>query len=100
YADSLPEATSGWAPGNIETYPVTFSEKSLAVLREATDEPRLMALIEQMLAYDPRPTSQRKARPLGDPASEGKPFAFRILDYDIHWQIRGGGIHVTEVIRL
>ena len=30
---------------------------------------------------------------------EGRRFAFRVLDLDVHWEIRSGGIRVVEVRR-
>lgn len=102
YADSIPEASEGWARGEIARYPVIFSPKSLAILAELSPEkfPRLKELIEQMLAWDPRPTSQRRAMPIEDDKSAGLQFGFRISDFDVQWQIRGEGIYVLDVLRV
>lgn len=95
FADRIAEATEGWAAGDIARYPVTFSEKARAQI-----EPRKLRLIEQMLEWDPRPTSQRKAHPLGEASSEGMRFAFRVLEYDVKWEVRGGNPYVEEFVRL
>ncbi len=98
FADRIEGASSGWAEGEIARHPVEFSPESLAVVEGARERhPRLKALLEQMLEWDPRPTSQRRAYPPGEAASEGKPFAFRVLEFDVHWRIRSGVFHVTEI---
>ena len=94
YADAIPQANAGWAAETIERHPVAFSTESLATL---DSDPHLKALIEQMLEWDPRPTSQRRAAPLGDPESEGLKFAFRVLDVDVHWQIRNSSLYVHQI---
>ncbi len=84
YADSVPEARSGWVEGEIPRYAVRFLEEPLQKARELN----LQELIEETLAWDPRPRSQRERHPAGDPASEGKRFAFRLKQADIHFEIR------------
>ena len=99
YADCVREANAGWIKSEIERFPVVFSEASLLVLTEVIHPPQLKLLIEQMLELDPRPTSQRRAHPIGHPGSEGMKFAFRVLDFDVHWVIRGLGICVENIIK-
>ncbi len=99
YTDSLPDADSAWADGKIPRYPVVFSETSLADLATlAGDTPPSPGLIEQMLQWDPRPASQRRAWPVTDAQSDGKPFAFRVQGIDVKWEIRQGTIHVTAIV--
>lgn len=101
YADCIPAATSGWASDTIQRYRVTFSDASARSLAEAARaEPRLPELITQMLALDPRPTSQRLAAPLDAVATEGRRFAFRVLGHDVRWEVKAGAIHVLEVLPL
>lgn len=100
YADSIPGASSGWAQGDIQRYAVAFSPASLDFLNGNTCHPRLMPLVQQMLEWDPRPTSQRKASPINAKSSSGLKFAFRILDCDVQWEIRDGGMYVTEIRNL
>ncbi|MGZ3650968.1 MAG: tRNA (N6-threonylcarbamoyladenosine(37)-N6)-methyltransferase TrmO [Bdellovibrionota bacterium] len=94
YADSLPHATSGWANEELQRYPVEFSPESLETL---AGEPRLKELLEELVSWDPRPTSQRSAMPLRDGANEGKTFRFRLLGFDVEWQIVNGN---PKVLRL
>jgi tRNA-Thr(GGU) m(6)t(6)A37 methyltransferase TsaA len=108
YADVISEASSGWADSTIPKYFVTFSEKSLQYLRELqapTKEPLSMErsaddwerLIRQTLEWDPRPTSQRRAKPIESPETEGLAYGLRIQDMEVQWEIRDGGIHITEL---
>jgi tRNA-Thr(GGU) m(6)t(6)A37 methyltransferase TsaA len=95
YADSIGDASGGWAEGEIPRYAVTFSDAALA--RLGGDE-RLRALIMQMLEWDPRPTSQRRAMPIGAPESEGKAFGFHVRDFDVKWVVRAGAIYVADLV--
>jgi tRNA (adenine37-N6)-methyltransferase len=100
YADAIPDATAGWAEGEIRRYPVEFSPAALeSICRSGVARhPRLRELVLQLLEWDPRPRSQRSAIPMEDAASEGKRFGFRILDFDVQWEIRGGGVYVVALL--
>ncbi len=102
FADRIEEANSGWIQSTIQRYPVSFNAESLALIEQvaSSEQAGIKELIEQMLAFDPRPTSQKKAAPLTSPSSQGMKFAFRILNLDVRWQIIDGSIHVIEVLRL
>ncbi len=99
YADRIEGANSGWTVEDSTKLPVTFSDESAQALSRAGGL-HAKGLIHQMLERDPRPASQRRAVPIGDPGSEGRPFAFRVLDFDVKWEIRGGGAHVKELVLL
>jgi tRNA-Thr(GGU) m(6)t(6)A37 methyltransferase TsaA len=92
YADSIPEASSGWAKSEIPRYKITFDPGSLENTR-----PGFKELVEQVLEWDPRPRSQRKAMPIENTANEGKEFAFHIGDYDVRWKIINKAIHVIRI---
>lgn len=94
YADSIADATSGWADSEIRKYKVSFDAGASHPL---TDRDR--KVLTQILEWDPRPTSQREAMPIEDPAQEGKTFAFRFGDFDVHWKISQGSIQVTQVLQ-
>lgn len=97
FADRIDQANGGWAGTQIRRYGVSFSERALKVI-ESQNDPRLKALIEEMLSWDPRPTSQRRAMPIEDPATEGKIFGFRIFSYDVQWEVRAQEIAVVDLI--
>jgi tRNA-Thr(GGU) m(6)t(6)A37 methyltransferase TsaA len=105
YADIISDATAGWAEGEIPKYAVTFSEAARAFVAKLEDRSPteqsaadLQRLITQTLEWDPRPTSQRRAMPIGKPESEGLAFGLRIQDVEVKWQIRDGGILVTALM--
>ena len=100
FADRIAEANGGWAEGEITRHPVSFSAKSLELLDQlsAVEYPRLKLLITQMLEWDPRPTTQRRAKPIQDPAMHGQEFFFRVSDFDVRWQIVDQAIHVLDLI--
>ena len=102
FADRIDEANAGWAHTDIVRYPVRFSSESLRVIEKLSEGPypQLKTLIEQMLELDPRPTSQRRAAPLSAPASESMKFAFRVLDFDVHWQVLEGSPYVLQILPL
>ncbi len=106
YVDCIPEARGGWTETRIPKYPVHFSDESLVQINEAASRNashyrgNLKRLIEQMLELDPRPTSQRKSMPIENESHEGKAFAYRMLDFDVKWEIQKGGVWVRELKRL
>ncbi len=100
YADAIPEATSGWASERIARTPVLFSplaEEQLQALASA--EPELRQLIVGLLELDPRPAFQKRRMPPGSLEAEGTQYGFRILDYDVKWQIEGTQFRVTELVQ-
>ncbi len=100
FADRIAAANEGWATGDIAQFAVSFSPESLEIIKNVQTEafPRLQRLITQMLEWDPRPTSQKRAFPMDEPSSEGMTFAFRLLNIDVHWQIRQGSCYVFAII--
>jgi tRNA-Thr(GGU) m(6)t(6)A37 methyltransferase TsaA len=102
YADCIAEANSGWIKTEIEKFPVRFADECLTIIDEQAkhEHPSLKLLIEQMLELDPRPTSQRRATPIADAASDGLRFAFRVMGLDIHWEIQQRAIFVFKVVQL
>lgn len=94
YADQVEDASSGWAIGEVQRYPVEFGAEA----RDQAEKLGILDLIIGVLEWDPRPRSQREHTPIGDTASSGKRFAFRLMGNDIHWEILPGGrIRVTGI---
>ena len=102
YADSLPDATSGWIKNEITRYSVMFSEQAeKMILGSSLQHQNLKKLIFEILEWDPRPRSQREQSPIESELSVGKKFAFRLMDYDIHWVIgQSATLMVQEIKRL
>ena len=102
YADSLPDANSGWIKNEITRYSVEFSEQAEKVILECSPiHQNLKKLISEILEWDPRPRSQREQTPIESANSVGKRFAFRLMDFDIHWTIgQSATLTVQEIKRL
>jgi len=102
YADSIPEAGSGWASSEIPNYSVIFSELAEDSLTRVPVEARapLRSLIEQTLSWDPRPTSQRRAMPIEAESSQGMTFGLRISDFEVKWRIEEQKIRVLQILPL
>ena len=105
YADSIPDARGAWTEPAIRRFSVTLDPANEALIRDSAERNHHrfkgdpVAFVVKMLELDPRPTPQRETMPIDDPSNEGRRFAFRVLDLDVHWEIRSGGIRVVEVRR-
>ena len=88
YADSVADASSGWASAPIARYAVTFASGVVCV-----DE--LREMIVSILDLDPRPAYQQTQLPVS--ASEGSSFGIEIDGHEVKYEIRGGGFLVTSV---
>lgn len=94
YADSLPQARHGFAPGPPpKAMPVRFSEATARTCRSlaAQSYPCLERLIVDLLALDPRPGYA--------PASEKRSFGMRLWDLNIKFQVHDDHIEVTSIER-
>ncbi len=91
YADSIPDADSGWASTPIERVIVRFAD---AV--SITDS-SIKNLITQVLALDPRPAFQKRQFPVTAPSSAGLEFGLEISGFDVKYKILDGAFHVTAV---
>lgn len=86
YADSIPRARTGWAGAPRPRLVVRFSSRALRVCRASG--PPLRRLIAQMLRWDPRPAFQTRG---------SGSYAARLLDYDVHWDMKGRICTVREI---
>jgi tRNA-Thr(GGU) m(6)t(6)A37 methyltransferase TsaA len=102
YADSIPEATSGWAEETITRTPVEFTEQALQSIQRAGEKkyPHLQELIIGMLELDPRPAFQKRKLSVENPESEGTRYGFRLFDFDVKWMIVSGVFRVLDVISI
>jgi tRNA-Thr(GGU) m(6)t(6)A37 methyltransferase TsaA len=91
YADALPEARGGFAAGDIARLPVRFLADADRRLRERSDRDEVRAVIEAVLALDPRPGYRQ-----GVPDSS-RSLGMRLYDFDLRWRVRQG---VAEVLDL
>jgi tRNA-Thr(GGU) m(6)t(6)A37 methyltransferase TsaA len=92
YADALPEAAGGFAmdaPG--ERLRVVWGEVARQqCARWAAVHPDLPALVEALLARDPRPAYQQDA--------PGRVYGIRLYDLDVRWSVADGEALIIEMV--
>jgi len=99
YADSIVQASSGWADEPIERVKVEF-EPAAALKVDQASRPALRSMITEVLELDPRPAFQKRRHRPDDPSSQGMEFGFDFLDYDVKWRIERGAFIVTDLVAL
>lgn len=89
FSDCIAEATSGYSGQYISPLPVIFLEDTEFFCRtyELQTGKKLSGLIEQVLAQDPRPASQR---------NRDKCFGMQLWDVNIRWVVEKGHVKVVE----
>ena len=93
YADSFPQALSGFAtPPLALALPVRFSDQAQADLERVDPHGarQLRALIEQVLAQDPRPGYM-------DRYPQRREFGIQLFDQNIRWRIDPDGLTVIAI---
>ncbi|MGF1684299.1 tRNA (N6-threonylcarbamoyladenosine(37)-N6)-methyltransferase TrmO [Photobacterium minamisatsumaniensis] len=87
YSDSLPEAQGGFATEQPDTLPVVFSAQVEVQLNEHQQQ---RAVIEEVLAQDPRPAYKKgKADP--------KEYAVHLFDYNVKFTVNCEQVQVTSL---
>lgn len=90
FVDSQPQARGGFVDGPPATLAVEWSAAAAAaVQRHQAQHPELAALIEEVLAQDPRPAYQ------DNPARE---YGVHLYDYNIRFRIDAQRAYVLDVI--
>jgi tRNA-Thr(GGU) m(6)t(6)A37 methyltransferase TsaA len=91
YADSLPQARSGFAPAEPEAkLQVRFSEQAQQQLQRRPDGDALRPVIMQLLELDPRPA-------YSDDKTREREYGFRLYDFDLRWRVQDGCAEVLEL---
>ncbi len=95
YADSLPQATGGFAEqAPAPELNVDFTEDAegmCTVFEEG--RPGLRQLITSILGYDPRPGYRRGKE-------DHRSYAMKLYDLDVHWKVQEGCAVVHELRRI
>jgi tRNA-Thr(GGU) m(6)t(6)A37 methyltransferase TsaA len=94
YADALPGARGGFAVEDVARLPVRLGRAAEARLAGRVDRDEVRAVIEAVLALDPRPGYRR-----GLPDSEAD-LGMRLYDFDLRWRVRGGVVEVLDLVPL
>lgn len=99
YADAIADANAGWATEPIARTEVEFTSQAHAAIAGREERyPRLKPMIVEMLSLDPRPAFQKRRMPPQSVEAQGARFGFRLFEYDVKWEIRGGRFVVLDVV--
>ena len=91
YADSVPEATGGFAEAvRFKKLEVGFAAEAQVALDEQFPENKKAALVE-LLSEDPRPAYQRSA---------DRVYGVRFADFEIKFQVQGDHLTVVAILPL
>ncbi|MES9872729.1 MAG: tRNA (N6-threonylcarbamoyladenosine(37)-N6)-methyltransferase TrmO [Candidatus Sedimenticola sp. 6PFRAG7] len=91
YSDSIPDASSGFAPSAPEKrLEVVFSQQAVEQIQARADSGQLQALIVALLEIDPRPAY--RSGESGD-----RIYGIRLYDFDLRWRVTGGQVEVLEL---
>jgi tRNA-Thr(GGU) m(6)t(6)A37 methyltransferase TsaA len=92
YVDSIPDASSGFAPEAPEAkLAVDYSEQAEQQLCSRSDGAELRLLITALLELDPRPAY------IGGEGA-GRIHATRLYDFDLRWRVEGQRVEVIELV--
>jgi tRNA-Thr(GGU) m(6)t(6)A37 methyltransferase TsaA len=100
YADSFPNASSGWASEEIKRYEVHWDRsayESLMSLAPSNFE-TLKSMIEDVLCLDPRPAFQKRKHPVETEDSKGLSYGFDLEGLDVKYQLNQGTFLITEIL--
>ena len=98
YADSIPEASAGWADEPIEKTPVDFLPLAEEKIAASENSDQLRAMITEVLELDPRPAFQKRRLPPTSAEAQGLDFGFALLNVDVKWRIDQGRFVVTDLL--
>ncbi|PAU76184.1 tRNA (N6-threonylcarbamoyladenosine(37)-N6)-methyltransferase TrmO [Halomonas salipaludis] len=98
WAEALPNAQAGIAPDAPPRYAVRFCQDAVDAIEQRSDSVSLRALIEQVLAQDPRPAYHR------DKGDAERIYGVRLRDVDVRFRVEQAGeptwMHVIELVTL
>ncbi|PSW12638.1 tRNA (N6-threonylcarbamoyladenosine(37)-N6)-methyltransferase TrmO [Photobacterium sanctipauli] len=89
YSDSLPEAQGGFATEQPDTLPVAFDPQAESQFH-GSNIARQRAVIEEVLAQDPRP-AYKKGK------SDDKEYAVHLFDYNVKFKVSQEQVRVTAL---
>lgn len=92
YSDSVLGASGGYAEEEPEKAQVTFAPDVLHALKQRKDGQQVIAVIEQVLAQDPRP-AYKKNKP------DSKEYAVNLFDLNVKFTVTDNLVSVTAIER-
>ncbi len=92
YSDSIATASGGYAESEPDKIAVTFSQAALTALNARADHDMVKAVIEQVLAQDPRPAYKKHK-------IDHKEYAVNLFDLNVKFTIADNLVSVTAIER-
>jgi len=92
YTDLVPDASGGFAAGDVACLPVRFMPAAEERLWQRADRDEVRRVIESVVALDPRPGYRQ-----GDPESE-RTLGMRLYDFDLRWRVRQGVAEILDLV--
>ncbi|MCG6230545.1 tRNA (N6-threonylcarbamoyladenosine(37)-N6)-methyltransferase TrmO [Vibrio furnissii] len=92
YADAIADAQGGYAEAEPELAQVTFSPAALEMLHRSPHGVEQQAVIQEVLAQDPRP-AYKKNKP------DMKEYAVNLYDLNVKFTVNGNLVTVTAIER-
>ncbi|WP_260259675.1 tRNA (N6-threonylcarbamoyladenosine(37)-N6)-methyltransferase TrmO [Vibrio intestinalis] len=92
YSDSVMDASGGYAEAEPEKAQVSFVPEVIQALNKRNDSEQVLAVIEQVLAQDPRP-AYKKNKP------DNKEYAVNLFDLNVKFTVRDNLVSVTAIER-
>lgn len=86
YVDSVVDARSGFAPDKPQRLPVRWQPDALAIAEKISKEFR--AMVEDVLAYDPRPAYQHEP---------GRIYGVRLGDVNVRFRVGRDEIEIVDI---
>ncbi len=90
YSDSIISAQGGYAESEPSLTSVTFSPSALALLNARDDSDTVIAVIEQVLAQDPRPAYKKNQ-------VDNKEYAVNLFDLNVKFIVKQQLVTVTTI---
>ena len=91
YADSIADASGGFAPDAPKQLPVSFSSAATTQInRVQKTYPQLQQVIAAVLSQDPRPAYKKGQ-------VDDKVYGVALYDFNIRWRVGANGIEVLEI---
>jgi len=92
YADSIPQAMSGYAPEPPKAHKnVSFSKLAEEQLQQRDDGDELRRLIVKLLECDPRPAYKNRSQP-------DRVYGMHLYDFDLKWRVLDDEVEVVELV--
>jgi tRNA-Thr(GGU) m(6)t(6)A37 methyltransferase TsaA len=90
YADSVAGAVGGFAPQAPQRMAVLWSPEALAALPTGAEGEEMRRVIEEALAYDPRPAYRRGQE-------DGRRYGVHLFDFNVRWRVAEGVVRVDAL---